>query len=79
MPTTASPTLQGALKDGFGEAVVACDKPEPCKVPPLAKNQKLSNMLSAYVAILLTQKSRSPLLRIKSLDKIFYLPRFGYS
>ena len=25
MPTTASPTLKGALKDGFGEAVVACD------------------------------------------------------
>ena len=24
LPTTASPTLQGALKDGFGEAVVAC-------------------------------------------------------
>ena len=25
LPTTASPTLQGALKDGFGQAVVACD------------------------------------------------------
>ena len=25
LPTTASPTLQDALKDGFGEAVVACD------------------------------------------------------
>ena len=24
-------TLQGALKGGFGEAVVACDMPEPCK------------------------------------------------
>ena len=29
MPTRASPTLQGALKDGFGEAVVACDMHEP--------------------------------------------------
>ena len=28
LPTTASPTLQGALKDGFGESVVACDMPE---------------------------------------------------
>ena len=28
---TASPTLPDALKDGFGEAVVACDTPEPCK------------------------------------------------
>ena len=27
LPTTASPTLQGALKDGSGEAVVACDMP----------------------------------------------------
>ena len=25
--------LQGAMKDGFGEAVVACDMPEPCKFP----------------------------------------------
>ena len=30
LPTTALPTLQGVLKDGFGEAVVACDMPEPC-------------------------------------------------
>ena len=29
LPTTASPILQGALKDGFGEALVACDMPEP--------------------------------------------------
>ena len=27
----ALPTLQGALKDGFGEAVAACDMPEQCK------------------------------------------------
>ena len=33
--TMALPTLQGALKDGFGEAGVACDVPEPCKFPPL--------------------------------------------
>ena len=35
LPTTASPTLQGALKDGFGEAVVACYMPETCKFPSL--------------------------------------------
>ena len=28
-----SPTLQGVLKGGFGEAVVACDMPELCKFP----------------------------------------------
>ena len=31
LPTTASPTLQDTLKDGFGEAVVVCDMPEPSK------------------------------------------------
>ena len=25
LPTTASPVLRGALKDGFGEAVMACE------------------------------------------------------
>ena len=35
LPATASPTLQGALKDGFGEAVVACDTLEPCDFPSL--------------------------------------------
>ena len=40
LPTTALPTLQGALKDGFGEAVVACDMPEPCKFPSLDSCQK---------------------------------------
>ena len=40
LPTTASSTLQGALKDGFGEAVVACDMPEPCKFPSLDSCQK---------------------------------------
>ena len=31
LPTTASPTFQGALEDSFGEAVVESDVPEPCK------------------------------------------------
>ena len=31
--TMALPTLQGALMDGFGEAVVAFDMPEPCWCP----------------------------------------------
>ena len=35
LPTTVSPTLQGAFKDGFGEAVVAYDMPEPRKFPSL--------------------------------------------
>ena len=36
----ASSILQGALKDGFGEAVVACDMPESCKFPSLDSCQK---------------------------------------
>ena len=31
LPTTALPTLHGALKEGFEEAVVALNMPEPCK------------------------------------------------
>ena len=33
--TTASATLQGAPQDGFGEAVVARDMPEPFEIPSL--------------------------------------------
>ena len=36
----ASPALQGAPKNGFGEAVVACDMPEPCEFPLLDSCQK---------------------------------------
>ena len=35
LPTKASSTLQGAVKDGFGEAVMACKMPEPSKFPLL--------------------------------------------
>ena len=35
LPTTASPTIQGARKDGFGEAVMARDIGEPCKFSSL--------------------------------------------
>ena len=40
LPSTVSPTLQGVLKDGFGEAVAACDMSEPCKIPSLDSCQK---------------------------------------
>ena len=36
----ASPALQGVPKNGFGEAVVACDMPEPCQFPSLDSCQK---------------------------------------
>ena len=40
LPTTASPTLQGALKDDFGKTLLACDMAEPCKFPSLNSCQK---------------------------------------
>ena len=39
LPTTASPSIQGALKDGLGEAVVGRDTPESCKFPSLGSCQ----------------------------------------
>ena len=40
LPTTASHTLQSALKDGFGDAVMSSDMPEPCQFPSLDSCQK---------------------------------------
>ena len=40
LPTTASPILQGPLKDGFVEAVVGYDIPKPSKFPSLDSCQK---------------------------------------
>ena len=40
LPTTASSILQGAMRDGFREAVVASDLLEPCKFPSLDRCQK---------------------------------------
>ena len=37
---TASPTLQGALKDGFRQAVLVCDMPKPSKFPSLDSCKK---------------------------------------
>ena len=34
------PPSQGALRDGFGEAIVAGDMPEPCKFPSLDSRLK---------------------------------------
>ena len=39
-PNMVLPTIQSALKDDFGEAVVACDMPKPCKFLSLDIYQK---------------------------------------
>ena len=46
LPTTVSPTLQGVLTDGAGEAVVPCDMNETCEFPSLDSCQK--KFLSAH-------------------------------
>ena len=38
--TTKSPPLQGALKNGFGEAVMVSDMPKPSKFPSLGRCQE---------------------------------------
>ena len=47
--TALSPTLQDAPEDGFGEAVLAFDMPEPCRfhtlVTDMARSEKVDNML----------------------------------
>ena len=50
LPTKASPTLEGALKDGFGEAVMACDMPKPCKCPSLSLSASQIFMTKCYDA-----------------------------
>ena len=40
LPITALPTLQGALRNGFGDAIVACDMSEASKFPSLDSCQK---------------------------------------
>ena len=40
LPIQHFPTLKGALEDGSGEAVLACDMPELCKIPSPGSCQK---------------------------------------
>ena len=67
LPTTASPTLQGALEDGSGEAVVACDMPEPCKFPSLDSCQKCS--CGPTRKLIFSAPSLCPLLRVGDAEK----------
>ena len=68
LPTTASPTFKGALKDGFGQVVVACDMSEPCKFLSLDSCQKRFLWthkevdLAPHPVIAVTQKIGVPLL-----------------
>ena len=55
MPTKGSPTLQEALKDGFGEAVVACKFPSlyNCKKRFLRTHQEVDLAPHPVVGLML--------------------------
>ena len=83
LPTTALPNLQGALKDGFGEAVVACGMPEPCMSPSLDSYQNrllwthkevdLAPHPVVGLALQVGDAEKSPqALGFKSLDLFFF-------
>ena len=68
LPTTASPALQGARKDGFGENVVERDMPELCKCSSLDSCQKI--FLWAHKEVDLAPKS------VVGRDCVFLLSAF---
>ena len=76
----ASPTFKGALKDDFGEAVVACEMPEPCKFSFLDSCQKRGScgptreLILLRIQSLVLCSSRSFLMHLvsKSLDPFFF-------
>ena len=79
------PTLQDALKDGFEEAVMVCDMPEPCQFPSLDSCKKRSPRIHKEVdlaphsvvdlVLQVGDTEKLPLaLRIKRLDPFFSPP-----
>ena len=51
LPTTALPTLQGAMKDGFGEAVVACDMADPCEATVIHTRRQAGHNELLYLQV----------------------------
>ena len=75
LPTTASPTLEGTLKGGFGQVVVVCDMPEPCKFPSLDICQKRFlwthmevDLVPHLVVGLVLQEEDAERFQVESLD-----------
>ena len=93
VPTSASPTLQGSLKDGLGEAITACDMSEPCKFSSLdscqkrflwtlkeadsARHRVIGFMLHAKCPHVLDLESWDPFLQSQLAGSMFYSPRGG--
>ena len=67
LPTTASPTLKGALGDGLGRPVVALDMPKPCKSLSLDSCRKRS---------LWTHKEVDLVLQVGDAEKFPQAPGF---
>ena len=83
-----SPTLQGALNDGFGEAVVGWDMPEQCKFPSLDKRQEkflwtpkgvdLATLPVAGMVLQVADTKKFPhALGFESLDSFFRVSKQG--
>ena len=70
-PTTASPTLRGALKDGNREAVVDFTCPKPCKFPYLDSRQK--RFLWTHKEVDLAPHPVVSLMHLHKTPKSFYL------
>ena len=66
LPITASPALQGALKDGSGEAVVVSDMPEPRQFPSLEYCQKRFLWTHEELRIVRLYDPESPFLSVLS-------------
>ena len=56
LPTTASPTLHSALRNGSGEAVTTCDMSNPCKFLSLVQstNHYFTKLTSVYSPVYLS-------------------------
>ena len=55
--TMASSTIQGAVKDGFGEAIIKCDMPKSCKFPSLKTVARKGSCGPPWKLILLCTQS----------------------
>ena len=77
LPTKAWPTVQGALKESFGEAVLAHDVPEVCEFPSLDSfDQSCGNCTKAAVHCRSSRSQRSFLSRPRSFHWPELTPEF---
>ena len=83
------PTLQDALKDGFGEVIIVCNMPKPCKfLSPDSLPEKVPVDLKAVdlavhpvigLVLQVVDADKFPqVLGFESLDPLFQSQQVGY-